>query len=91
MAHRDFEPTLRGLLGAEAPSSASTIARVNAEYGAEFDTWKRRGLQGDHFVYLWADGIHLGAGRKDERRVLLVLIGAGACGVESCGEESNSG
>ncbi|BDE06155.1 hypothetical protein WPS_14310 [Vulcanimicrobium alpinum] len=44
LAHRDFEPTLRGLLGAEAPLSASTIARVNAEFGAEYDTWKKRRL-----------------------------------------------
>lgn len=82
LAHRDFEPTLRGLLGVEAPLTASTIARVNAEYGAEFDAWKRRRLESEHFVYLWADGVHLGAGPKDERRVLLVLIGADACGVK---------
>jgi len=80
LAHRDFEPTLRGLLGSEAPLSASTIARVNAEFGAEFDAWKRRRLDSDHFVYLWGDGIHLGAGPEDERRVLLVLIGADARG-----------
>jgi hypothetical protein len=32
--------------------------------------------------YLWGDGIHLGAGPQDERRVLLVLIGADARGVK---------
>ena len=80
MAHRDFEPTLRGLLGSEAPLSAWTIARVNAEFGAAFDAWKRRRLDSDHFVYLWGDGIHLGAGPEDKRRVLLVLIGADARG-----------
>jgi len=52
LAHRDFEPTLRGLLGAEAPLSASTIARVNAEFGAEYETWKQRRLDGDRYVYL---------------------------------------
>lgn len=31
LAHRDFEPTLRGLLGQEVPLSASTIACVNAQ------------------------------------------------------------
>ncbi len=82
LAHRDFEPTLRGLLGADAPLSASTIARVNAEFGAEFDAWKRRRLDSEQFVYLWGDGIHLGAGPEDERRVLLVLIGADARGVK---------
>ena len=82
LAHRDFEPTLRGLLGAEAPLSASTIARVNAEFGAEYETWKQRRLDGDRYVYLWVDGIHLGAGPADERRVLLVVIGANADGTK---------
>ena len=82
LSHRDFEPTLRGLLGSEAPLSPSTIARVNAEFGAEFDTWKRRRLEGNRFVYLWVDGIHLGAGPADERRVLLVVIGADADGTK---------
>jgi len=80
VAHRDFEPTLRGLLGATAPLSASTIVRVNAEFGAEFTAWKQRRLDGEHLAYLWADGIHLGAGPADERRVLLVVIGADADG-----------
>ena len=48
LAHRDFEPTLRGLLGATAPLSASTIARVNAEFGVEFAAWKQRRLEGEH-------------------------------------------
>lgn len=48
LAHRDFEPTLRGLLGVEAPLSASTIARVNAECGAEFDARKQR-LESEYF------------------------------------------
>jgi len=82
LAHRDFEPTLRGLLGVEAPLSSSTIARVNAEFGAEFDAWKRRRFESEHFVYLWVDGIHLGAGPADERRVLLVVIGADVNGTK---------
>jgi len=82
LAHRDFEPTLRGLLGSDAPLSASTIARVNAEFGAEFAAWKSRRLEHEQFVYLWVDGIHLGAGPQDERRVLLVVIGADVNGVK---------
>ena len=82
LAHRDFEPTLRGLLGQEAPLSPSTIARVNAEFQAEFAAWKERRIDDQRFVYLWADGVHLGAGPDDERRVLLVVIGADADGVK---------
>jgi len=82
LAHRDFEPTLRGLLGQEAPLSPSTIARVNAEFQAEFAAWKARRIDDQRFVYLWADGVHLGAGPDDERRVLLVVIGADADGIK---------
>lgn len=76
LSQRDFEPALRALLGAEAPLSASAIARVNAQFRSEFDAWKARRLDHERFAYLWADGIHLGAGPGDERRVILVVIGA---------------
>jgi transposase-like protein len=76
LSQRDFEPALRALLGSDAPLSASTIARVNAQFHAEFDAWKSRRLDHEHYVYLWADGVHLGAGPSDERRVILVVIGA---------------
>lgn len=76
LSQRDFEPALRALLGADAPLSASTIARVNAQFRDEFDVWKSRRLDHEHYVYMWADGIHLGAGPGDERRVILVVIGA---------------
>lgn len=80
LAHRDFEPALRALFGADAPLSPSTIARVNAEYLTEFDAWKSRSLADDRFLYLWVDGVFLGAGPGDERRVLLTVIGADADG-----------
>ncbi len=64
------------MLGANTPLSASTIARVNAQFRSEFGAWKARGLDHEHYVYVWADGVHLGAGPGDERRVLLVVIGA---------------
>jgi len=76
LSQRDFEPALRALLGAQAPLSASTIARVNRQFQAEFATWKTRRLDAEHFVYVWVDGVHLGAGPDDERRVILVMIGA---------------
>jgi len=85
LAHRDFEPALRVLFGADAPLSPATIARVNAEYLTEFDAWKSRSLANDRFPYLWVDGVFLGAGSGDERRVLLTVIGADADGnIPSC-------
>lgn len=76
LAQRDFEPALRGLLGQDAPLSPSTIGRVNAQFQTEYTQWRQRRLDDTSWVYAWADGIHLGAGPDDERRVLLVVIGA---------------
>ena len=75
LADRDFERSLRGLLGEAAPLSASTVSRVNAKFVGEYDAWCKRRLDGETYVYVWVDGIHLGAGPDDERRVLLTMIG----------------
>lgn len=82
LADRDFERSLRGLLGESAPLSASTIARTNAKFVDEHKIWCTRSLADRDYVYVWADGIHLGAGPDDERRVLLVLIAADADGIK---------
>jgi transposase-like protein len=76
LADRDFERSLRGLLGENAPLSASTISRVNAKFLEEYDVWCKRMFAEKEFVYAWVDGIHLGAGPDDERRVILVVIAA---------------
>lgn len=76
LSQRDCEPTLRALLGAKAPLSASTIARVNTRLHDEYLAWKKRRLDDAQIVYVWADGIHLGTGPDDERRVFLIVIGA---------------
>jgi len=74
LSTRDFEPSLRALLGHKTPLSASTISRVNKQFREEYETWCQRDLSND-FVYLWADGVYLGAGPEDERRVMLTVIG----------------
>ncbi len=82
LSQRDCEPSLRALLGEKAPLSASTIARVNARLHEEYVAWKRRRLADLELIYLWADGIHLGTGPEDERRVFLVVIGADRSGTK---------
>lgn len=74
LSTRDFEPSLRALLGEETPLSASTISRVNKQFHDEFETWSRRAIANE-YVYAWADGVYLGAGPADERRVMLVVMG----------------
>jgi transposase-like protein len=74
LSTRDFEPSLRALLGQETPLSPSTISRVNKQFHDEYKTWCKRSIENE-FVYLWADGVYLGAGPGDERRVMLVVMG----------------
>lgn len=76
LATRDFEGTLRAFLGADAPLSAATIARTNQRLCADLDTWNERRLDELELVFAWADGIYLGAGPDDQRRVFLVILGA---------------
>jgi hypothetical protein len=48
---------LRGLLGEEAPLSASTVARLKEKWQAEWQQWQSRPLADLEVVYLWADGL----------------------------------
>jgi transposase-like protein len=65
------------LLGKDAPGlSASTIARLKAIWIDEHDRWRRRDLSARHYVFVWADGIHLQARLEEEKQCILVMIGA---------------
>ncbi len=76
LAQRDFELALRGLLGAGAPLSASSIARLKAGWPLEHDTWRQQRLEDRELVYLWADGVYVKAGLEKEKAAVLVVIGA---------------
>jgi transposase-like protein len=74
LALGDFDLALRGLLGRNAPVSASTVARLKEGWQAEWHDWKRRSLEGLKVVYLWVDGIYVKAGLEKEKAALLVVI-----------------
>jgi putative transposase len=76
LALGDFELALRGLLGAGAPLSATSLARLKASWQLECEAWKRRRLDDLEVVYVWADGLYVKAGLEDSKAALLVLIGA---------------
>ncbi len=80
LATRDFEGTLRAFLGADAPLSAATITRTNKQLLADFAAWDARRLDDLDLMFTWADGVYLGAGPDDERRVFLVVLGADRAG-----------
>ena len=62
LAERDFDLALRGLLGEEAPLSASTVARLKEKWTAEYELWRSLPLDDRDVVYAWADGIYVKAG-----------------------------
>lgn len=73
----DFGEALAALLGPDAPGlSASTIARLKQGWSDEHARWHNRDLSARHYVYVWADGIHLQARLEDEKQCILVIIGA---------------
>jgi len=75
LALGDFDLALRGLLGNNAPVSASTAARLKEGWQAEWREWKRRSLEGLQVVYLWVDGVYVKAGLEKQKAALLVVIG----------------
>ena len=80
LAQGDFELALRGLLGEEAPVSASTVGRLKAKWQIELEAWKTRRLDELEIVYVWADGVYVKAGLEREKAAVLVVIGADSAG-----------
>jgi putative transposase len=73
----DFQEALAALLGPDAPNlSAPVIARLTAEWQAEYEHWQRRDLSARRYVYVWADGVYLQARMEEHAECMLVLIGA---------------
>ena len=56
------------------------IARLTAEWEAEYEAWQKRDLSARRYVYVWADGVYLQARMEENAECMLVLIGATAEG-----------
>jgi putative transposase len=74
LAEGDFDLALRGLLGEDAPISASTVGRLKRKWQAEFEEWSSRRLDDVEVVYLWVDGIYVKAGLEKAKAAVLVAI-----------------
>ncbi len=73
----EFDEALVTLLGKDAGGlSASTIGRLKDAWSDEHLRWSKRDLSAKHYVYFWADGIHVQARLEDDAQCLLVIIGA---------------
>jgi putative transposase len=73
----DFQEALTALLGKDAPNlSPAVVARLTAEWQADYDAWQKRNLSPRRYVYVWADGVYLQARMEESAECMLVLIGA---------------
>jgi len=76
LAHGDFDLALRGLLGDGAPLSPASIARLKANWQAEYEVWKTRAVEELDVVYLWVDGVYVKAGLEKDKAAILVVLAA---------------
>ncbi|MDP7650014.1 MAG: transposase, partial [Candidatus Thalassarchaeaceae archaeon] len=67
LAEGDFDLALRGLLGDDAPISASTVSRLKEKWHAELAEWRQRPLDDLEVVYLWVDGVYVKAGLEKDK------------------------
>ncbi len=72
----DFEAALCKLLGEGAPLSASSLARLKAQWSADYTAWKQTDLSTLELVYAFADGLYVKCGFDDRTKALLVIVGA---------------
>lgn len=77
----DMQDALSVLLGEDAKGlSPAVVSRLKAQWTEAYTAWNRRDLTGEHYVYLWADGIYSTLRGEDDRLCLLILIGVNARG-----------
>lgn len=72
----EMASALESLLGPAARGlSASTVSRLKRTWGAEYEAWRKRRLDSERWVYVWADGIYSGLRAERQRLCVLVVIG----------------
>jgi transposase-like protein len=72
----DMQEALAVLLGEEAKGlSPAVVSRLKAQWAEDYQTWNRRDLSRERYVYVWADGIYSTLRGEDDRLCLLVIIG----------------
>lgn len=74
LAQGDFDLALRGILGEDAPLSASTVARLKEKWQADKAAWDQRSLSDLEVVYLWVDGVYVKAGLEKEKACVFVAV-----------------
>jgi len=76
VASGEMDEALKVLVGTEAAGlSASTVSRLKRQWAGDYEQWRRRRLDKDRWVYLWADGIYSGLRAEDTKLCALVIVG----------------
>jgi transposase-like protein len=75
LSSKDFVPALESFLGTGSGLSAAVVTRLTTHWQYEARAFDNRSLSDVDYVYLWADGVHLGARLDEEKLCLLVMIG----------------
>ena len=77
----EMEEALKVLVGPEAQGlSASTVSRLKQVWSEEYQGWRKKQLDKERWVYIWADGIYSGLRSEDARLCALVIIGVDSLG-----------
>jgi transposase-like protein len=77
----EMQAALEALVGPEAKGlSASTVSRLKHTWREEYEAWRQRRVDDDHWVYIWVDGIYSGLRAEHQRLCALVVIGVNAQG-----------
>ena len=80
----DFSEALTALVGDQAKGfSPNTVVRLKEQWSTEYEEWCQRSLKGKHYVYIWADGIHVNVrlgDQENKKQCILVVMGATADG-----------
>ncbi|HSH58615.1 MAG TPA: IS256 family transposase [Acidimicrobiales bacterium] len=75
MSTLDFAPALSGFFGSAAGLSAPVVTRLTRQWQDEARAFAQRRLEGRHYVYVWADGVHFNVRLEEDRLCALVIVG----------------
>lgn len=72
----EMSEALSVLVGPEAKGlSANTISRLKKVWAKEYQSWRKKDLSNERWVYIWADGIYCGLRSETSKLCVLVIIG----------------
>ena len=73
----DFTEALQAILGKDVIGlSPENIVRLKRIWEEEYNTWSKRDLSNEYYVYVWVDGVYFNVRLDSDRQCILVMIGA---------------